>query len=79
LCRDTESTLRRIFDFLGVDAEAIRPPFREATHHVIGNGMRLDSTSQVRQDERWREVLGPDDLNVFEAVAGAVNRHLGYQ
>lgn len=79
LCRDTEGTLRQIFAFLGVDPAAERPPFRAATHHVVGNGMRLDSTSEVRLDERWREALSASDLRTFDAVAGAMNRRLGYQ
>jgi hypothetical protein len=78
LCRDTEGTLRRIFTFLGVDAGRERPPFRAAVHHVIGNGMRLDSSSEVRLDERWRQALSAQDLQTFDAVAGRMNRRLGY-
>jgi hypothetical protein len=78
LCADAEGTLRRIFAFLGVDAARERPPFRAAVHHVVGNGMRLDSTSEVRLDERWRDALSDDDLEIFDAVAGRMNRRLGY-
>lgn len=78
LCGDTEGTLRRIFAFLGVDPAAERPPFRAAVHHVVGNGMRLDSSSEVRLDERWRTALSAADLRTFDAVAGAMNRRLGY-
>ena len=78
LCADTEGTLRRIFTFLGVDAARERPPFRAAVHHVVGNGMRLDSTNEVRLDERWRDALTDDDLRIFDAVAGQMNRRLGY-
>ena len=51
---------------------------RSFEHHVIGNGMRLDTTSEIRLDERWRTALTPADLAVFEAEAGALNRQLGY-
>lgn len=78
LCRDTEGTLRRIFAFLGVDPVAQRPAFRAAPHHVVGNGMRLDSSSEVRLDERWRDALSATDLQAFDAVAGPMNRRLGY-
>ncbi|MCC7462939.1 MAG: sulfotransferase, partial [Gammaproteobacteria bacterium] len=78
LCADVEGTLRRIFTFLGVDAMAQRPDFRAATHHVIGNGMRLDSGSEVRLDERWRNALSAAELRTFDLVAGAMNRRLGY-
>jgi hypothetical protein len=78
LCADTEGTLRGIFTFLGVDATCERPPFRAAVHHVVGNGMRLDSTSEVQLDERWRDALSDSELGIFDAVAGQMNRRLGY-
>jgi hypothetical protein len=44
----------------------------------VGNGMRLDTSSEIQLDERWREVLGPEELATFDQVAGDVNRRLGY-
>jgi hypothetical protein len=78
ICGNTENTLRGIFAFLGVDPAAPRPPFRDAPHHVIGNGMRLDSTSEVRLDERWRKHLDAAQLREFDLVAGSLNRQFGY-
>jgi hypothetical protein len=80
LCTEPESTLRRIFAFMGVDAtgEICLTP-RPRNHHVLGNGMRLDHTIDIRLDDRWRSGLAPADLAVFEAVAGALNRRLGYR
>ena len=46
---------------------------------VVGNGMRLDSTPEIRLDERWKSALTKDDLAVFNRVAGAMNRRCGYQ
>ena len=43
---------------------------RRGTYHVVGNGMRLDSTREIRLDDRWRTALGADDLATFDAVAG---------
>jgi Sulfotransferase family len=78
LCRDPVSTLRTLFEFLGVGATRVNLDFRAASHHVIGNGMRLDSTSEIRLDESWRSVLGVQERQTFERVAGALNRRLGY-
>lgn len=78
LCRQPDAELRRVFAFLGVDADAPRPPFRAVENHVVGNGMRLDTSSEIQLDERWREVLGPEELATFDQVAGDVNRRLGY-
>lgn len=78
LCVKTDATLQRIFDFLGVDARVKIADFRSGPHHVIGNGMRLDSSAEIRLDERWKSELSDEDLRTFDAVAGAMNRRLGY-
>ena len=78
LCLDTDRTLRRLFAFAGVDPSSPRMAFRASEHHVIGNGMRLDASSEIRFDERWREALSASDLASFDRVAGGLNRRLGY-
>jgi len=79
LCRDTEKTLRRLFEFLGVDPSRRAQEFRMVEHHVVGNGMRLDTTSQISLDERWRSVLTQDELGIFDREAGEMNRRFGYE
>ena len=79
LCLEPEVTLSRLFDFLEVAPHSTGKRVRALEHHVIGNGMRLDSTSEVRLDDRWRSALDVEDLRVFDSVAGALNRQLGYQ
>ena len=78
LCESPDSTMGGIFEFLGVDPDPGRTNFRSAEHHVIGNGMRMDSTSEIRLDERWKWTLDASALSTFEKVAGEMNRHLGY-
>jgi len=78
LCADTDAVLERLFDFVGVDpGERVRE-FRRVQRHVVGNGMRLDDSSTVALDERWRSVFGPEELAAFERTAGALNRSYGY-
>ena len=79
LCRDTEAVLGRLFTFLGLESGKRVKDFRSVEQHVIGNGMRLDTTSQVVLDERWRTVLTKDDLKTFDRIAGAMNRRYGYE
>lgn len=79
LCSDTQATMEGLFSFLGVRAEPTWREFRRQEHHVVGNGMRLDTNSEIRLDERWRTVLTARDLAVFEAVAGQLNRRYGYE
>ena len=78
VCTETEDTLAQVFRFLGVDPAAPRVPFRQAGHHVVGNGMRLDTSSDIAVDERWRSLLTAVDQQVFDAVAGQRNRRFGY-
>jgi hypothetical protein len=78
LCADPGGTLRRLANFLDLDPDKTLLDFRSRTQHVIGNGMRMDNTSEIRLDERWRSHLTPDDLRAFDEVAGDLNRKYGY-
>ena len=79
LCKYPDNTLDRLFTFLDLDPARRMRDFRAAENHVVGNGMRLDTTSKIRLDERWREVLTEKDLQVFNRVAGEMNRRYGYE
>jgi hypothetical protein len=78
LCRNRERVLATLHRFIGVDPAAAVRDFRCLPRHVIGNGMRLDRTSTIELDERWKTVLTQRDLAIFESVAGALNRAYGY-
>ena len=78
LCSDPDSTLNRIFDFIGVDPARRADDFRSVEHHIVGNGMRLDSTSEIRLDEQWKSVLTAEQLAIFDRVAGTMNKRYGY-
>ena len=78
LCRDTEAVLEQLFNFLGLETGNRVKDFRSVEQHVIGNGMRLDTTTQIILDERWRTILTQDNLKTFDRIAGAMNRRYGY-
>jgi len=78
LCEDTENTLGRLFEFLGLNPDKRAREFRAVEHHVVGNGMRLDTTSQISMDERWRLILTEEELRVFDREAGKMNRQYAY-
>jgi len=78
ICTDPHAALRPVLEWIGVDP-AIPPALARGTYHVVGNGMRLDSTREVKLDDRWKTALGPDELATFDAVAGDLNRRLGYR
>jgi hypothetical protein len=77
LCADPQAGLGPVLGWLGADPGA-RVELARGVNHVVGNGMRLDSTREVRLDDRWKTALEPEALATFDAVAGDLNRRLGY-
>lgn len=78
LCLQPRDTLKSLCQFLGLDPALVTLDFRSKEQHVVGNGMRLDSTSEIRLDERWRTHLSLEHLQQFDRVAGRLNRQYGY-
>ena len=75
---EDKAVLSGILRFLGLAPSTLVCDFRAAEHHVVGNGMWLDTTSLIRFDERWRQALTEDDLRAFQAVAENLNQAYGY-
>lgn len=78
LCAQTDGTLRKLFEFIGVNSDYKLAGFRSISHHIIGNGMRLDTAEGIKLDDRWRESLTKGELEAFDLMAGEMNRRLGY-
>jgi hypothetical protein len=78
ICNNTENTLDKLFEFIGVDPTKKRLDFKTVEHHVVGNGMRLDDSEVIKLDDRWKEQLGETDLKNFYDVAGRYLHSLGY-
>lgn len=78
LCRDPRRAMHAIHTFVGFDPEEWNAHFRDRELHVVGNGMRLDSRSEVELDERWKTVLSDADKAAFDRIAGDLNRGYGY-
>jgi hypothetical protein len=78
LCAQPRQTMEHLCQFLRLDPAKVNLNFRSKPQHVVGNGMRLDSTSEIRLDERWRGALSSETLHSFNAVAGSANDRYGY-
>ena len=78
ICAQPVAALQKICRFLEIDPAKINLDFRSREQHVVGNGMRLDSSSEIRLDERWKTHLSVEDLKTFDRVAGSLNRKYGY-
>jgi hypothetical protein len=78
LCSDPHGVLEKVYGFIGVPAKNGLDDFRSVDHHIIGNQMRLSSTSEIRLDERWKQTLTPEQMAEIERRVGALNRKYGY-
>lgn len=78
LCRDPHATLESLCAFIGIGGTPPIESFKAREHHVIGNGMRFDTSSAITLDDRWRSALTAEHLRIFDRTAGALNRALGY-
>ena len=45
---------------------------------MIGNRMRLSSTSEIRIDDRWKTALKPEQMAVIERKVTPLIRSYGY-
>lgn len=78
VCADPAGTLSRVYDFIGVPAKNGVNDFRGYDHHIIGNRMRLSSTSEIRLDERWKTALTPGQMSLIDRKVASLNQRYGY-
>lgn len=78
LCTDVDGTLARIARFSGLDPAPPPSDFRAEVHHIIGNRMRLKSSSEIRLDESWRERLPAADLATVLQLTRLRRERFGY-
>jgi hypothetical protein len=78
LCADPLGTLEKVYGFIGVPAKNGLDDFRSVDHHIIGNRMRLSTTSEIRLDESWKKALTPEQMAEIDRRVGALNRRYGY-
>jgi hypothetical protein len=79
LCRETQGTMDRISDFVGVERSTIPEDFYKVEHHIIGNRMRLKGSGGiVKLDESWKDRLTKHDLDVIARIGGTANRYFGH-
>lgn len=82
LCADPEGESTAIVDSIGLQAQQGTGKWSEFNpddnHQIPGNPMLFSNVGTIRIDERWRSELSSQQLNVFEKVAGSMNRRFGY-
>ena len=78
LCRHTTRVLDRIAAFAGVDPFPELVDFRKCPHHILGNRMRMASSSEIVLDESWRTRLTPSQLREILRRTNRERRMLNY-
>jgi hypothetical protein len=78
VCADPRGMLAKVYDFIGVPAKNGVHDFRAYEHHIIGNRMRLSSTSEIRLDESWKTALTPEQMSLIDRKVASLNERYGY-
>ncbi len=79
LCLQTSKTLDVIYDFIGAERQGDYSDFRDTSHSLGGNPMRLrESEREISLNEKWREEISNRDEIEFQKIGGRVNQKLGY-
>ena len=78
LCSDPEREFGRICEFLGLKALPGPYDFRAGSHHIIGNRMRLASSSEIVLDERWRSILTEEEVETVRQSTRPYRELYGY-
>lgn len=78
LCKNTEATLTKIYDFIGVEFNPLVFPLKPENHHIIGNRMRLGKIESISLNEKWKNELSDDQISTILDIVGAKNEHYGY-
>lgn len=78
LCSDPGNVINQLLVFLDLQPITLKNEIASSSHHVLGNSMRLGSTSDIRLDESWKDKMGESQCRLFEQLAGRQNRQLGY-
>lgn len=77
LCRDVQGSLQQLHSFVEVNPVVVMD-FRAVPQHIVGNPMRLENSSTIKLDERWKTMLTRDQLREINRIAGALNHQYGY-
>jgi hypothetical protein len=78
MCSDPGKAINQILGFLDLRPITLQNEIASSSHHVLGNSMRLGSTSDIRLDESWKDKIDESQRILFEQLAGGQNRQLGY-
>lgn len=76
LCHESEATMRRLFEFVGVEYED--PFFQPRNSHMMGSRASQTFTGNLQERETWRSVLDPREQQTCLELTRPLSEHYGY-
>lgn len=73
LCRRPQAIAADVHKFLGLPVSSIES-FWEATHHIVGNQMRLSGVSAIMEREDWKDALNENQIDEYRRLR---SRYIG--
>jgi len=68
ICQYPQITLSKIYAFLNIGISHSTDNFQDATHHILGNAMRLTNIVEIKEKTDWIEGLSNDEKNLYRKV-----------
>ncbi len=72
LVTDTLATLNKLLVFSGAAPLEKLGDYRESEHHILGNRMRKQHSSEIKLDEKWRTALSERQLQLISQMVGVL-------
>ena len=76
LCLEPEATMRRLFDFVGVEYQD--PFFQPRNSHLMGSRANRTFTGKLQHSETWRSILAPDEQRMCLQLTMPLSERYGY-
>lgn len=71
LCMNTESEMKAIYDFIGIEASVETKLNKNVCHNIGGNPMRFRKKErEIKLDEQWENEITSEESEIFEKIAG---------
>ena len=79
-CNEPKKTLKDLLSAIGLDFEEKMLVFQFGDNHIIGgNSSRLNALVIQPPSDSWKQDLSPENLRLFDRIAGRMNRRFGYE
>ena len=76
LCRNPQSEMVRLLDFLNLDTSLFSLDFREQTQHIMGNySMRLGGDTKITERTEWMDQLKPEEIKTIEDMTDSYRQY----